>query len=138
MDFVVDSSVMLAWLMPDERSESVQALLSGEEVGSGRLCAPDLIQTEVLNAVAVACLRRNRISKSLLEVLLDEFVSFGLVLDTPRPLSYIALVRLMARYGLSAYDARYLELALRIELPIATLDRKLSKAAVAEGLTSVC
>jgi predicted nucleic acid-binding protein len=44
------------------------------------------------------------------------------------------LLKLQRRYGLSAYDAVYLSLAFHLEAPLATTDKKLAKAAKAEGL----
>jgi predicted nucleic acid-binding protein len=44
------------------------------------------------------------------------------------------LLKLQRRYGLSAYDAVYLSLAFHLDAPLATTDKKLSKAAKAEGL----
>ncbi len=43
-------------------------------------------------------------------------------------------LNLARRYRLSAYDAAYLELALRLGLPLATLDADLVKAATTAGL----
>jgi predicted nucleic acid-binding protein len=37
-------------------------------------------------------------------------------------------------YGLSSYDAAYLELALRLDCPLATLDKDLRNAAEKAGL----
>jgi predicted nucleic acid-binding protein len=44
----------------------------------------------------------------------------------------------MRRHDVSAYDARYLELAMRLGLPLATVDRKLSESAVREGVELMC
>ena len=44
-------------------------------------------------------------------------------------------LNLARRYRLSAYDAAYLELALRLGLPLATLDADLVKAATTAGLS---
>ena len=41
---------------------------------------------------------------------------------------------LARRHSLTFYDAAYLELAKREGLPLATLDRDLEKAAIAEGV----
>jgi predicted nucleic acid-binding protein len=46
----------------------------------------------------------------------------------------ITLDALAARHGLSAYDAAYLELALRRTLPVATLDEALQKAMADAGV----
>jgi predicted nucleic acid-binding protein len=43
-------------------------------------------------------------------------------------------LQLARRYSLSAYDASYLELALRLGLPLATLDEDLQKAASKAGV----
>ena len=43
-------------------------------------------------------------------------------------------LQLARRYKLSAYDASYLELALRLGLPLATLDEDLQKAANKAGV----
>jgi predicted nucleic acid-binding protein len=43
-------------------------------------------------------------------------------------------LNLARRYRLSAYDAAYLELALRTGLPLATLDANLAKAATTAGV----
>ena len=45
-----------------------------------------------------------------------------------------ALLALALRFGLSSYDAAYLELALRLQLPLATTDAALREAAVASGV----
>jgi predicted nucleic acid-binding protein len=50
-------------------------------------------------------------------------------------LPFAADVLALARqHALSAYDAAYLELALRLSLPLATLDRRLQAAATAAGV----
>ncbi|MCF6370567.1 PIN domain-containing protein [Rhizobium halophilum] len=47
------------------------------------------------------------------------------------------ILTLAERHSLTAYDAAYLALALERQLPLATLDRKLTKAAQSEGLPSL-
>ena len=56
--------------------------------------------------------------------------------DPTAPRALPASVASVSReYKLSGYDAQYLELALRLQLPIATLDKKLRKSAVKAGLS---
>jgi predicted nucleic acid-binding protein len=60
-----------------------------------------------------------------------------LPIDTEPPLSAIqarAVLALSNKYGLTAYDAAYLELAYRRQLPLGTLDADLHTAAQAEGI----
>jgi predicted nucleic acid-binding protein len=47
------------------------------------------------------------------------------------------LLPLMDRFNLTAYDATYLELALRRNLPLATLDKELFAAARQAGVALV-
>lgn len=44
------------------------------------------------------------------------------------------LLRLARTHGLTAHDALYLELSIRQQRPLATLDRKLGATALAEGV----
>ena len=59
--------------------------------------------------------------------------------DSATELSHIfgAAHRLAIKYGLTGYDAAYLELALRTGLPLASLDKDLNKAALRAGVTLV-
>ena len=52
------------------------------------------------------------------------------------PVAIAALDELAARFGLSAYGAAYLELALRRSLPLATLDDTLLAAMTKAGVAS--
>jgi len=63
----------------------------------------------------------------------DQIESLPIAIDreTPGP---AAILSLALRYDLSSYDAAYLELALRRQLPIATQDAALSEAAWAAGV----
>src|ERR1035441_10295298 len=50
---------------------------------------------------------------------------------------FVAVRRLAGQFRLTGYDAAYLELANRHKLPIASLDKALSKAALAAGINTV-
>jgi predicted nucleic acid-binding protein len=50
-------------------------------------------------------------------------------------LAWTDTIALGQQHGLSAYDAAYLEFALREGAPLATLDAKLEVAATAVGVT---
>lgn len=127
---VVDASVSAVWLLPDETDELSEALLSA--TSRIDVWVPALWQIEICNLLASAQ-RRRRIT----EVKRRELVSAaaGLRLRVDRePVSMPELDALAGTYGLSAYDAVYLELALRRMLPLATTDGRLQKAAADAGV----
>jgi predicted nucleic acid-binding protein len=99
--------------------------------------APAFWPHEVLNALLVGEARK-RISKSLTNTFLTDLAKLPVelklrtadeVFDRGQDLSH--------RYGLTAYDAAYLQLAETIGLPLATLDQDLIRACKASGVALV-
>ncbi len=133
MEIVCDSSVALAWGLPDERSAEAEAVLGETNAGS-RIWVPALWWYELANALAVAE-RRRRITEADSAELWDLYgrlqVSTDVNLDAARAARFQSLAR---QHGLSAYDAAYIELAERKGLALATLDRRLSDVAGASGV----
>lgn len=131
--WVLDTSVALAWAMPDEGSARADALWHDVETGAA-LYVPSLWWYECANAVVVAE-RRQRISGHQAAALLG--LLSELPLTTTAPLIGEDLTRIVAlarRHDLSAYDASYLELANRNHAGLATLDTCLHTAAQNEGI----
>jgi predicted nucleic acid-binding protein len=93
--------------------------------------APRLWAYEVRNSVLMG-LRRKRIGKAHAEEFLDSIK--GLPIALVDPLSYDAVFVLADRYGLTVYDAAYLDLAVREKLPLASLDSALIRAADQSGV----
>jgi predicted nucleic acid-binding protein len=93
---------------------------------------PALWRLEVLNALQVA-VRRGRITVPYRDVSLIELRALSIAIDrgTNRQ-AWSGTPRLCDRFGLTSYDAAYLEVALRGRLPLATLDGELARAAEAE------
>lgn len=115
---VVDASVALAWCFADEDSEYADAVL--EALEGQAIVVPSVWALEVANAVLVAE-RRKRIGKAdivrfvtlLGQLSISELsVPIGGILETVIPLA--------REYGLSAYDAAYLDVAVRTGLALAT------------------
>jgi predicted nucleic acid-binding protein len=132
MAFVVDASVAAAWLLPDEVSNvatAAYARLPEEEA-----VAPGLWWLEMRN-IFLSNERRGRIDAAKSNRALDLLA--GLPIRLEHGAESGALMALARKHGLSAYDAAYLELALREALPLATLDNALAKAALAEGVALV-
>ncbi len=131
--FVVDSSVGIAWVSPTQQSAECDALLTDVAAGR-RFVVPGLWMLEVAN-VLLALRRRKRLTKGQSEQARQALVRLLPVVDDEAPrLALGPIVDLANKQGLSAYDAVYLELALRRGLPLASRDGALNRAAAACGI----
>lgn len=129
---VLDASVTMTWCFPDEHSDFAWAVLDHLERNSA--VVPVLWPIEVANAILVGE-RRRRLSASESARFLKLLSGLAIHVDTRTAESVFPRTLPVARtYGLSAYDASYLELAMREELPLATLDERLQKAAADAGV----
>ncbi len=127
MSLVLDSSMALAWCFEDERVPAAVAVL--DEVAASGAVAPALWPLEVLNALAMAQ-RRQRLDaakRHALTLLLRE-LPVRIDHETSAQ-AWTTTARLAEEHQLTLYDAAYLELAQRLNLPLATLDRALAAAA---------
>ena len=137
MNFVLDASVALLWLVPQTNPAGVayadSVLLALKD---SQAVVPSLFSLETANVVAkiegkgiVSEAESQRFTTLLgqLDIATDVETMLHALDDT---------LNLARRYRLSAYDAAYLELALRMGLPLATLDADLAKAAATAGLPS--
>lgn len=132
MAFVLDASIVLAWLLPDEHSELAEQLIG--RLARERARAPSLLLLEVGNALLQAE-RRVRLGNALRAELLDAFTSLPILLEPASAEAMFRASELAARHTLTVYDGCYLELALTQKLPLASLDRDLVRAARDEGVT---
>jgi len=133
MSFVLDNSIALAWCFEDEQTRHVMNLL--DRVTETGAFAPSLWPLEALNGLLVAE-RKKRIQSALRLRYADFLHDLPISVDTETAdRAWTATVKLAERHRLTTYDAAYLELALRRELPLATLDADLIRAAKASGTT---
>lgn len=128
---VIDCSVIGAWLLPDENTPfTVEALVEASDV-----IVPSLFYTEVLNVLTTAY-RRKRIDAQTKEAALRQLMRLPVTIDEPsyhkNVLPHISA--LAEKHTLSAYDAAYLEVAIRRRTQLMTSDKSLYKAAQAEGV----
>lgn len=122
--FVVDASVSAAWFLPDEATAYTRAAL--EATATRVVWVPTLWLPEMANLLHGAQRRRRITAAQRLEM---AAAASSLHLQVCRePVSLRTLDALAADQDLSAYDACYLELALRRQLPLATLDKALLAA----------
>ncbi|MFP3120222.1 PIN domain-containing protein [Rickettsia sp. R2] len=130
VSFVLDSSIALSWLMPDEvasldildktiTEEAIVPAIWGLEIGNVLLCAE--------RAKRLTANQRHQAIYTLkdLYIKIDQITLEHIWFET---------MDLAVQYGLTLYDASYLELALRCGLPIATLDKSLKQASKAAGV----
>ena len=130
---VVDPSVALAWLLPDEASGEATSVR--EEIENGaEAWIPAHWWPEVGNGLLTAE-RRGRISAERVAQALSliEALPFEEDDETAAQLS-VRTFALARKHGLTIYDAAYLELALRRGATLATFDADLLKAAGKEGV----
>lgn len=133
MLFVLDASVALAWSFEDESSPYADSAIGALGVDSA--VAPVIWPLEIGNAL-LSALRRRRLREVDAARFLATLERLDVVVDSPSDLGMVgrSLVPLAVTYGLSTYDASYLELALRRGAPLATENRRLAEAAVAAGI----
>jgi len=135
MPFVLDNSVAMRWLFEDgSPSDLDYALKVLAAIKVGEVVVPGIWCMEVANVIARAEQRFG-----LTEILSAEFIrrlqSLGLRFDSETGWQILsATLPVARRYKLTAYDATYLELALRTGYPLATLDVGLRKAAKRAGV----
>lgn len=132
MNLVLDGSVTLAWCFADETTPAIDALML--RVAREGATAPAIWRLEVANGLRSA-MRRGRVTKETRDGHLADLRDMNIESDpeTDR-FAWSTTLRLADRHGLTPYDASYLELALRLNLPLASLDRALRDAAQAEGV----
>jgi predicted nucleic acid-binding protein len=132
VSFVLDNSVALTWCFEDERTPATKALL--ERVAESGAQAPGLWPLEAMNGLLVAE-RRGRLDASRRHRMAGFLRTLPISLDDETAnQAWTATHSLAERFGLSTYDAAYLELAQRHRLPLASLDADLRAAATALGL----
>jgi predicted nucleic acid-binding protein len=132
--FVLDASVTATWCFADEASPATDLLLTGL-LNGGAAIVPGLWRWEVAN-LFVTGLRRTRLTGADVAVRQAVLESLPIVVEpAPEAGQWRTIVDLAQASALTAYDASYLDLALREELPLATLDTALARAARGAGVT---
>lgn len=132
MNFVLDASVALSWCFEDEGGDYAVGVL--DALRSSEAVVASLWPLEMANGLVVAE-RRGRVDGAGAARFMELVLSLPIVVDPVSPSRTFNVTHALARtHGLSAYDAAYLEVALRQGVPMATLDARLRSAAAAEGV----
>ncbi len=137
MNFVLDASVAMCWLLGDGTASArnyAMSVLEAMKAEDSRAVVPVVWNLEVANVIA-----RAEQKGLLVEAQSEAFIEMlaGLDIDIDSDTVATALsdtLQVARRYRLSAYDASYMELSLRSGIPLATLDQDLNKAARRAGI----
>jgi predicted nucleic acid-binding protein len=134
-DLVLDASLALQWFLEDEvgRQYGLDVLAS---LSSKRAVVPILWFYEVGNGLLMAC-RRKRITFDQVDGFLTRLKALPIEAAPQLPAELLALPALAEKHSLTNYDAAYLGLAMRLNLPLATTDTDLRRAAAAAGVEIV-
>jgi predicted nucleic acid-binding protein len=134
--FVLDASVAVSWRFPGDPLEDtvysrqvLKHLASGDALvrksGHSRLPTRFLFPTQ----------KRKRISQQQIREYLTLLKALPIRVEVQDIWANVDLESVARAQNLAAYDAAYLQLALRTRLPLATSDHPLRTAAIAQGIT---
>ena len=130
--FVIDASVASAWILDDESDPFADEVYEIVQANDGFV--PQHWHFEIRNTLLMAE-RRGRITSDTIGMRLNRLRQLLIRTDlSPDPDTTISLAQ---THSLTFYDALYLELALRRNIPLATLDNALDRAAAAESLPTL-
>lgn len=134
-DLVLDASLALQWFLEDEtdRKYSLAVLASLSEK---RAVVPILWFYEAGNGLLMAY-RRKRITLDQIDGFLTRLQALPIDAVQQTPAEILELPALARVHGLTNYDAAYLALAMRFNLPLATTDADLRKAVASAGASIV-
>ena len=130
--FVIDASVIVSWYSPDERNDYAKDILLC--LNKERAIIPCLCYFEVNNVLRVLE-KKGKVSSISVDKAIVATDKLQIIRDSaPNGFNMPLILRLSREYGLTIYDACYLELAVRLDLPLASLDNDLVEAAKAAGI----
>ncbi len=131
-ELVLDGSVTMAWYFQDEMNDYADAVR--DVLPQSQAVVPSLWPLEVANTIVMGE-RRKRSTPAQAAAWLGFLGALPIVVDGETSARAWGDTLSLARaHNLSAYDAAYLELAMRRGLPLATLDDKLRAAAATVGV----
>jgi len=135
LSLVLDSSATLAWIYGDETTAAIRYVF--DRVADVGAVVPSLWRLEVANSLTVA-VRRKRVDAEFRRAALADLTLLDITTDQhTEGQAWGEILSLADRFRLTIYDATYLELSHRRQLPLATLDGDLRSAARMLGITTL-
>jgi predicted nucleic acid-binding protein len=132
MEWVFDASITMAWCFDDERTNATDQLF--RRLANSPATVPQLWPLEVANVLILAT-RKGRLSPEKRAEFVAVLNASPIHIDAATASgAFDPIMRIADAHRLTAYDAAYLELALRLRLPLATLDQDLRAAAASAGV----
>jgi predicted nucleic acid-binding protein len=129
---IIDCSMTMSWCFSDEANARSSEIL--DRLATEAALVPSHWSLEVINVLVMAE-KRKRISHADSMQFLNLLAALDIQTDPETSIrAFDHLPPLCRAHGLSSYDAAYLELALRRNLPLASLDDDLRKAAIKLGM----
>ena len=129
---VLDCSVTVAWFFEDEFSRYSERVRQSLSLEGAVAVTPVIWSAEVTNVLFQAE-RRKRIEPEKVTQALGILARMPIDTDLLPIGSMLQVLHLCRTHGLTAYDALYLELALRRNIPLASQDKLLVTSAIAAG-----
>lgn len=130
---VLDASIALSWCFSDEASKSTWQLL--ERLRDESAVVPAIWSLEVGNILSNAE-RANRLTEAKILEFLELISRLNITVDGETPQrAFQEILHIARTNSLSTYDAAYLELAMRLGIPLATKDKRLRQVSTKLGVS---
>lgn len=138
MNLVVDCSFFMSSILPDETEEKIEDVFYRISQREFTVYVPSIFYLECTN-VLVSSLNRKRITQESFEEYTNLLRLMPITVDgfSSTPEAIYSIGKLAYKHNLSAYDASYLDLAIRLEASIASLDKKLLDSCLRANINSV-
>jgi predicted nucleic acid-binding protein len=134
-EFVLDASVAISWCFPGDPTEDTiysRGILA--ELAVRDAIVPEIWAFEIANIIFVSFSKRKRITEQQINEYLELLSALPIRVEPNDLWANIGLESWARKLDVAAYDAAYLDLAARKNLPLATADGRLRKAALAERI----
>ena len=125
---VLDASLALAYVMPDEASNAADALM--ERIQEEPVLAPTIWIYEVASGLRMGQVRK-RLTAQMAQSVMTTLTELHIEFEHP---DGHQLMKLSHQTGLTVYDASYVALCLKHQLPLASVDPRLVQAANELGI----
>lgn len=133
--WIVDASLALGWYLKDEEDRAYNLeVLAG--LRTNDVIVPFLWTYEVVNGLVIAH-RRKRLARSDFSTILNSLKTLPIDVEPADADRVMQLPDIALKHQLTDYDAAYVELALRLKLPIATKDGAMKQAMASSGIEMV-